>query len=165
MKSIVFILIILAVGCYDIVESDYYMGIHEKLNMTGIQLNSTNLDSNVEKLTRINEMINFTLPKVELFTNQLHKGDAEVLRQLDSGFLKPNITEPETLVSKYLSTKYLFWKEGVNGKNIKLGIFDSGVNNTHLGCNVADVINYTDETNDDSEGHGTFISSVIYSLI
>ena len=75
-------------------------------------------------------------------------------------FLDINLTKKPSISEKYFSVKYLFWQKGFTGRNITIGIFDSGVNNKHLNCNIIDYINFTDEGDSDLNGHGTFVSSV-----
>jgi subtilisin family serine protease len=113
-----------------------------------------------DRKINLSDLNNTALINVNYSENKPSEGNE--FRRLDNNFLNPNNTKiEETIVEKYLSTKYLYWKEGVKGSNVKIGIFDSGINNTHLNCNVVEEINFTEETIEDNEGHGTFISSVI----
>jgi subtilisin family serine protease len=108
--------------------------------------------------------LNALFPNNMIHENKIHSGSEEettFLRKLDeNNFLNHNITKTETLLEKYLSTKYLFWQEGFKGNNVKVGICDSGINNTHLNCNLEENINFTDEEDNDLDGHGTFLASV-----
>lgn len=98
-----------------------------------------------------------------------HVLDDEKMRVLNDKFLSDealkNITKQESILNKYLSTKYLYWDKGIEGNGVKVGIFDSGINNEYLNCNLSQLYNFSDETNEDLNGHGTYISSVLFFLI
>ena len=89
------------------------------------------------------------------------------LRQLQKSnkFLHNEILDAENnkLINNYLSTKYLFWSKGYKGQKIKIGILDSGINNNIAKClNIIKIKNFSDEEEiNDTEGHGTYLSSII----
>jgi len=89
------------------------------------------------------------------------------IRQLQKSnkFLKIDILDAENnkLINNYLSTKYLFWNKGFKGQKIKIGILDSGINNNIAKCkNIIKIKNFSDEEEEfDTEGHGTYLSSII----
>ncbi|KAJ3449663.1 membrane-bound transcription factor site-1 protease [Anaeramoeba flamelloides] len=58
-----------------------------------------------------------------------------------------------------------FWNQGYLGSNVKIAIFDTGLNdNNSYFKNVKERINWTDEnTLDDLVGHGTFVASILSS--
>lgn len=62
-------------------------------------------------------------------------------------------------VSRYMSTKYLFYESKITGSGIKVGVFDSGVADGI--CNNQRTINFSDEPETDLNGHGSFVSSVL----
>lgn len=66
----------------------------------------------------------------------------------------------DRMLKKFLSVKYKFWRKNMKGKNIKVALFDSGVNNKNINCNLIENINLTNEENEDFTGHGTFLASV-----
>lgn len=69
----------------------------------------------------------------------------------------------DNILDKYLSVKYKYWGDGVKGKNVKIAILDSGIAASYKNytkCDIKDVVNFTDERDEDVNGHGTFISSV-----
>ena len=94
--------------------------------------------------------------KIKLSIRQLQKSNK---------FLHNDILDAEKnkLINNYLSTKYLFWDKGYNGQKIKIGILDSGINNKIAKCkNIIKIKNFSDEEDsNDTEGHGTYLSSVI----
>ena len=57
------------------------------------------------------------------------------------------------------------WEQGLSGSGVKVGIFDTGVNNEHPSLNnVKERSNFTTEpTLSDSLGHGSFVAGVIGS--
>lgn len=69
------------------------------------------------------------------------------------------------LLKDYLSVKYKFWQNGMKGDSIKIGLLDSGIYNTKINCNLVESINFTNETNQDFTGHGTFLASVKYNIL
>ena len=85
--------------------------------------------------------------------------------QKSNKFLHNDILDAENnkLINNYLSTKYLFWNKGFKGQKIKIGILDSGINNNISNCkNIKKIKNFSDEDEkNDSEGHGTYLSSII----
>ena len=89
------------------------------------------------------------------------------IRQLQKSnkFLHNEILDAENnkLINNYLSTKYLFWNKGYKGQKIKIGILDSGINNNIANCkNIIKIKNFSDEEDiNDTEGHGTYLSSII----
>ena len=89
------------------------------------------------------------------------------IRQLQktNKFLHNDILDAENnkLINNYLSTKYIFWNKGYFGQKIKLGILDSGINNNISNCkNIVKIKNFSDEKEEeDTEGHGTYLSSII----
>ena len=89
------------------------------------------------------------------------------IRQLQKSnkFLHNDILDAENnkLINNYLSTKYLFWNKGYNGQKIRIGILDSGINNNISKCkNINKIKNFSDEEEiSDTEGHGTYLSSII----
>ena len=89
------------------------------------------------------------------------------IRQLQKSnkFLHIDILDAENnkLINNYLSTKYLFWNKGFKGQKIKIGILDSGINNNISKCkNIIKIKNFSDEEEEfDTEGHGTYLSSII----
>ena len=89
------------------------------------------------------------------------------IRQLQKSnkFLHNEILDAENnkLINNYLSTKYLFWNKGYKGQKIKIGILDSGINNNIAKCkNIIKIKNFSDEEDiNDTEGHGTYLSSII----
>lgn len=88
------------------------------------------------------------------------------LRFTEEKFLMDDIAKAEhnTLINNYLSTKYLYWNKGIRGQGIKIAIFDSGVNNTNIKCNIKKSYDFTnDNSEEDFQGHGTYIASLICS--
>ena len=76
------------------------------------------------------------------FTNSLtHNKKEHTLRFTEEKFLMDDIAKAEhnTLINNYLSTKYLYWNKGIRGQGIKIGIFDSGVNNSYIKCNIKSI--------------------------
>ena len=71
--------------------------------------------------------------------------------------------ENNNLINNYLSTKFLYWNKDFKGQRIKIGIIDSGVDNSISKCkNIIKTKNYSDEADEkDLEGHGTYLSSII----
>jgi subtilisin family serine protease len=63
-----------------------------------------------------------------------------------------------SLIEKYFSVKYKFWKENIYGDGIKIGIVDSGVKGNF--CNFKKIYNYSEGPEIDENGHGTYIASV-----
>jgi len=107
-----------------------------------------------------NNTTNFTTLS---FSSLITNNETKKPKFLDPDPPNPNLNpkeEKETTLEKYFSVKYLLWNKSFTGKNISIGIFDSGVNNKYLNCNIIDYINFTDEPDLDLNGHGTFISSV-----
>ena len=74
--------------------------------------------------------------------------------------LQDNLMINKTVTSPFIESDY-FFKKNITGKNVSIAIFDSGINNDFAGCNLKEVINFTDENEQDNNGHGTFISSNI----
>jgi len=66
----------------------------------------------------------------------------------------------KTTLEKNLSVKYKYWKNGIKGEKIKVAILDSGISKNYTHCNISDFVNFTDESDEDLNGHGTFITSV-----
>ena len=101
------------------------------------------------------------------FTNSLtHNKKEHTLRFTEEKFLMDDIAKAEhnTLINNYLSTKYLYWNKGIRGQGIKIGIFDSGVNNSYIKCNIKKSYDFTNDNNEeDYQGHGTYIASLICS--
>lgn len=64
------------------------------------------------------------------------------------------------MLRKYLSVKYKFWDSNMKGKNVKVALLDSGVDNRVIKCNLIKEINFTNEENEDYTGHGTYLASV-----
>ncbi len=67
----------------------------------------------------------------------------------------------DQLLKKYLSVKFMFWNANMKGHKIKVALFDSGINNNLINCNLINSINFTNEENEDFTGHGTYLASVI----
>ena len=74
--------------------------------------------------------------------------------------LEANLRSNTTTKSPFVESDY-FFRKNITGQNVKIAIFDSGINNQYVGCNLKEVINFTDEDDQDYNGHGTIISSNI----
>jgi len=71
----------------------------------------------------------------------------------------------DDLLKKFLSVKFKLWNENMKGQNIKVALFDSGIDNKHINCNLIENVNFTNEKNEDFTGHGTFLASVLKLFI
>ena len=103
-----------------------------------------------------------------LYKSILNKKSKKInLRNLQKSnkFLHNEIIDAENnkLINNYLSTKYLFWNKGFHGQKIKIGILDSGINKIIAKCkNIIKIKNFSEEDEiNDTEGHGTYLSSII----
>jgi hypothetical protein len=123
-------------------------------NLIFFNLSSININDGEE-----NEMSIFSLTTEEKLKGfKLH--DNKIYT--NNNFLpnESNETKFDNLYEKYLSTKYLYWNKNYRGK-VRVGIFDSGVNKQYMNCNIVEVVNFTEESDEDLEGHGTYITSVL----
>jgi len=71
----------------------------------------------------------------------------------------------DILLKNFLSVKYKFWENEMKGKDIKVGLLDSGVNNKNINCDLIESVNLTNEDNQDFTGHGTYLASVFYHIL
>ena len=87
----------------------------------------------------------------------------------ENKFLQDDILKAEknNLIQNYLSTRYLYWNKGIRGQGVKIGIFDSGIANSYINCNIKKNYDFTNDVNStkdsDPQGHGTYIASIICS--
>ena len=87
----------------------------------------------------------------------------------ENKFLQDDILKAEknNLIQNYLSTRYLYWNKGIRGQGVKIGIFDSGIANSYINCNIKKNYDFTNDVNStkdsDPQGHGTYIASLICS--
>ena len=104
----------------------------------------------------------FLIKNIIINTNDIFN-----IRKLEKNtkFLNSEIFEAENnkLIKDFMSTKYIYWNKGYKGQNIKIGILDSGINNNISKCkNLKKIKNFSDENiENDTEGHGTYLSSII----
>jgi hypothetical protein len=65
-----------------------------------------------------------------------------------------------TLYQKYISTKYLLWKQGGKGRTIKVGLFDEGVQSNI--CEEITFYNYTGTPDSikNNSNHADFMAAV-----
>ncbi len=68
-------------------------------------------------------------------------------------------------IAKFSGAEAL-WKEGINGRGVKVAVFDTGMRDGHRAFrHVRERTDWTDEdTLDDKIGHGTFVAGVISSV-
>ena len=95
-----------------------------------------------------------------------------ILIEPKTQFLQDELTTADKnyLIQNYLSTKYTYWNKHTRGEHVKIGIFDSGINNTYTNCNIKQQLDFSSSTTPstpsyDYLGHGTYISSLICSSI
>ena len=112
--------------------------------------------------------IKFIYSKYITRDGKLFKDNKNNLRHLQSSskkFLHNFFHEAENnnLISNYLSTKFLYWNKNFTGQKIKIGIIDSGIDNSISKCtNIIKTKNFSDELEEiDMEGHATYLSSII----
>ena len=129
-----------------------------------------------EKIYKINPHIQIEWNKIEnhlyeneiISNNKFNFSEKKIPRKLQNDFLKETnyFFFQSQMLKKYLSVKYKFWEKNIKGKSIKVGLLDSGIENSNIQCNLVENINFTNETNYDFTGHGTFLASVrIYYLL
>jgi hypothetical protein len=63
-------------------------------------------------------------------------------------FLQDELTTADKnyLIQNYLSTKYTYWNKHTRGEHVKIGIFDSGINNTYTNCNIKQQLDFSSST-------------------
>ena len=164
MRIIIVIISLVIVVNEDIIissEEDIFIShVAENKNYNIAEIILYDDEENYYKLFLLKNEKHLNLTNLRILENSIYS--------YDDKFLSKNIynyTYHNDIYSKFISTKYLFWDSFFTGNNTKIGIFDSGINNHHLNCNIIENINYTDEIDEDLEGHGTFIASVSFILI
>ncbi len=72
--------------------------------------------------------------------------------------------EQNILLKNFMSIKNKFYEKNLKGENINVGILDSGINEDLIKCKISENVNFTNETNIDFTGHGTYLASVFFDL-
>ena len=76
-----------------------------------------------------------------------------------------HIQQPHDFVTRVLNASH-WWSRGATGQNVRIAIFDTGLNPDHTRFlrHSAEVINFTDEdTSEDRVGHSTFMAGTLGS--
>jgi subtilisin family serine protease len=141
-------------------DSIYIVSLPVMLNSSQIDyIENSILTDKSKEIKHIKMIKNNKINEETFFSNEIEEN--LIHRDLE-GNLRGNITTE--IESPFIEAEY-FYKKNITGQNISIAIFDSGINNVFSGCsNLKEVINFTDEENEDFNGHGTFISSIICKI-